>query len=115
MRVFLMTSDHGLGYEVGPCNKRIARELESTTQAETVLFQLDWDRPGLARSLGWDMRSRKCDHRGTDGTVTCPDCGRTADEFIAAATEWLDAHDGCTFQGRRITAGDYILNALGEY
>jgi len=37
-----------------------------------------------------------CDHSFTDGTVECPECGVTADEFIAAAGEWLRDNDGAT-------------------
>jgi hypothetical protein len=76
------------------------------------LVQSDWDFPGLAQALGWSLlqvqRDRegdvvrlkkvhrghskvRCEHSRTDGTVTCPDCGLTASDFISAAAEWLDA------------------------
>ncbi len=35
-----------------------------------------------------------CDHRGTDGTVVCPDCGIGPDVFIASAGEYLSDNDG---------------------
>lgn len=78
---------------------------------EGTLVQADWDFPGLAQSLGWSLlrvqRDRdgnvvhlkrvsrdhskvRCQHSGTDGTITCPDCGITASDFISAAAEWLD-------------------------
>lgn len=87
----LLTSDYGC-YELTPVNKKIARKLKRNTGEESLLFQTDYDFPGLARSLGWrgKIGREKCEHRGTDGTVNCPDCGRKAIEFITAASEWLD-------------------------
>jgi hypothetical protein len=64
------------------------------------LVQTDWDYPATAESLGWSLRKvqkpgrrrkNKCDHRSTDGTVDCSDCGITASEFISAAGEYLDS------------------------
>jgi hypothetical protein len=71
------------------------------------LYQTDWEYPGLAQDLGWALtrvqikhgrtvhmarRSRVgCEHNGTDGTVTCPDCGLTAGDFIRAAASYLDS------------------------
>jgi hypothetical protein len=73
------------------------------------LYQYDYEWPGLARSLGWNLarvqrvrgamqhlarlpsRATACLHLGTDGTVDCRDCGVTASEFIRAAAEYLDA------------------------
>lgn len=71
----------------------------------SVLVQMDWDYPSMARTFGWDMRSvqvlnrgyyglRPCDHDGTDGTIQCPSCGLTPQTFISAAAEYLDEHDG---------------------
>jgi hypothetical protein len=57
---------------------------------DTQLIQSDWDYPATAQNLGWIMRGRKCKHPDTDGTVDCPDCGKTASEFIAAAAKYLD-------------------------
>ena len=87
---------------------------------QSILVQTDWDFCGAASSFGWNPRAvqccdncghvqaddrRPCDkcgsilqgciHDGTDGTVDCP-CGVTADDFIAAARDWLTAHDGAT-------------------
>ena len=73
-----------------------------------ILIQTDWEYPGIANTFGWDIRSVQrdysqlcnkgsvpiCDHRGTDGTVDCPDCGITAFEFITVAANWLHKHDG---------------------
>ena len=68
----------------------------------SIVFQSDWDFPGLARTLGWNGKigRERCEHRATDGTVICPDCGKTASEFIGAAAQWLDKHDGHVFRGK---------------
>ncbi len=65
----------------------------------TRLYQTDWEFPALARALGWTMRNRgeRCTHPGTDGTVSCPDCHRSAGSFIQAARDWLDSRDGRGF------------------
>lgn len=74
--------------------------------------QTDWDYPGLARSFGWDMRrvqlnggrdvcgrfAPRCEHRSTDGTVPCRECGLTASHFIGAAQAWLDDNIGATVE-----------------
>lgn len=39
-------------------------------------------------------KQRDCKHSSSDGTVDCPDCGVTASEFIAAASNWLHDNDG---------------------
>jgi hypothetical protein len=59
----------------------------------TDLVQTDWDYPATARDLGWNGKigREKCGHERTDGTVDCPDCGRTASQFIQAAGEYLDS------------------------
>jgi len=77
--------------------------------ARGQLYQSDYEWPGLARSLGWNLtrvqrvrgvtqhlarrpsRATACAHRGTDGTIDCCDCEVTAGEFIRAAAEYLDA------------------------
>ena len=78
-----------------------------------ILVQTDWDFPGTAQTFGWNIADAqraagedddgnelpappRCEHEGTDGTVTCPACGMTATEFITAASEWLDENDGAT-------------------
>ena len=73
---------------------------------EDVYFQTDYDFPGLAQTLGWDMRSANCDHSSTDGTVKCDQCGKTAGEFISEAEEWLNSHDGEEFDND--SADDYF-------
>ena len=64
------------------------------------LFQVDFDYPGLAESLGWDRKfvKNECDHRSTDGTIDCKECGVTVSQFISAATKWLLDHDGDMFE-----------------
>lgn len=90
----------------------------------TLLIQTDWDYPSVASSFGWSLACvQKCDecggravgpnvlhcqecdhasddaccsHRGTDGTIDCPECGCTVGEFISAAAEWLADNDGAT-------------------
>lgn len=59
----------------------------------TELVQTDYDYPATARALGWSMRSAEgtsCEHRGTDGTVRCPDCNKPASAFIQEAANFLD-------------------------
>lgn len=102
MKTMLLQGDIGGTYLLMPVSRRVRRRLEKETGEDSVLFQTDWDFPGLARDLGWNGKvgRERCQHRGTDGTVTCPDCGRSASEFIAAAANWLDAHCGCVFVGK---------------
>lgn len=76
-----------------------------------ILVQLDYDYPGVASSFGWSpamvegrrgLRNVRCSHDGTDGTIACnagdayASCGTTAEEFIAAARQYLDDHIGAT-------------------
>jgi hypothetical protein len=57
----------------------------------TVLIQNDTDIPGVAREFGWlPTPNRTCLHTETDGSVDCPECGRSAVEFISEAAEYLD-------------------------
>jgi hypothetical protein len=79
----------------------VARERDGTfdpaSERDTVLVQTDYDFPGVASSFGWSIAydgGLCCEHDGTDGTVDCPECGRSAGAFIGAASEWLDYHDG---------------------
>jgi hypothetical protein len=74
-----------------------------TRVGDSALVQTDWDYPGVAQTFGWDIRSvqqegreEPCGHDGTDGTVTCPECGLKAGDFICAAGIWLEDHDGAT-------------------
>jgi len=73
---------------------------------EGTLVQSDWDYPSTAEDFGWSLtrvqkrhgravilsrHTRKgCQHRMTDGTVDCAECGITAHEFIGAAGSFLD-------------------------
>jgi len=52
----------------------------------------DWEYPYAASLLGYGIRRRgeKCEHRGTDGTVDCSDCGKTVSQFISEARDILD-------------------------
>ncbi len=61
-----------------------------------AFYQCDLDFPAAARSIGWRLAhgNAKCQHRGTDGTVDCPDCGKRAMAFIASAVAYLDRHAG---------------------
>ena len=70
MRVLLTSADFGQGYELTPVNKRFARQYERETGHESRLFQSDWDAPGLAENLGWNMR--------TAHKRNCPEVGGAA-------------------------------------
>ncbi len=68
---------------------------------KSILVQQDWDAPGIASTFGWNMREVQkdggdCDHRGTDGTIDCPDCGLKPGTFIEAAMDWIQSNDGAT-------------------
>ena len=93
---------------------------------EDRLIQTDCDWPGIASTFGWTPVSKQrcrecghianvsdcqtwacgecgrvqavCNHRGTDGTVNCPDCTIDASALIAAARDFLDEHDGATVE-----------------
>jgi len=66
-----------------------------------LLVQDDRGYPSLAGTFGWNISDvigapghSSCYHDGTDGTIDCQSCGRTAAEFISAARQFLDNHDG---------------------
>lgn len=66
---------------------------------KSIFVQSDWDAPGVARAFGWDMvevqaEGGECEHRHTDGTIDCPDCGLKASDFIQAACLWIEDNDG---------------------
>jgi hypothetical protein len=69
---------------------------DTRDEANTVPVQTDWDYPGIASTFGWTPEPDPggCTHDGTDGTVDCTTCGRTASEMIAEAQEFLDDHLG---------------------
>lgn len=74
---------------------------------EGQIVQVDYDYPGAAEACGWSLRrvqirkgeavhlSRRpvhgkgCDHRSTDGTVDCRECGVSASSFIEYAGDFL--------------------------
>lgn len=74
----------------------------------------DWDYPGFAQSLGWNIREsstpkdkhgrfqKKCSHMGTDGTVDCPDCGKSATAFISEASDFLFEHEDYEFSAENL-------------
>lgn len=59
-------------------------------------IQIDYGRLSLATTRGFTLQRswEACEHSGTDGTVDCPDCGKTSTEFICECTEFLDALTG---------------------
>ncbi len=62
-------------------------------ESASVLFQCDYDWPGLASTFGWSLANVApigCCHDSTDGTVKCEHCGTLADAFIAEARQFLD-------------------------
>lgn len=84
-----------------PCGYLVMRApFDKYDEKNTILIQSDWDFPGVAQTFGWSLSRRqqpkakeRCEHSGTDGTVTCPDCGLTPDMFISAAMAFLDDVD----------------------
>jgi len=65
----------------------------------TVVVQQDLEYPMWATLFGWNIRNvqlpgQTCDHRGTDGTIDCPDCGCPVTDFITAAGEYLTSNHG---------------------
>jgi hypothetical protein len=57
------------------------------------LIQSDWEFPSVASAIGWSP----C-HDGTDGTVDCKVCGKTAADLIADAYDYLRDHEGESFE-----------------
>jgi hypothetical protein len=82
-----------------PC---VGMIVNADDETQTVLVQTDWDYPGVAGTFGWSIREVQadegveCDHRHTDGTVKCQDCGLTPTDFINAARSFLEDADGAT-------------------
>lgn len=83
--------------------------LNKDKPAEDKLFQTDWDYPILAQYLGWKLKlhNEPCPHSSTDGTIDCKECGVTASQFIQAAANWLNDHDGEIFENT--SADGYFL------
>ena len=67
---------------------------EVRKNGKELFLQTDYDYVQAAETFGHSKRDSFCHHGGTDGTVTCPDCGRTADYFIGKARTYLDNHIG---------------------
>jgi hypothetical protein len=60
-----------------------------------MYVQLDFDFPGLASTFGWSPAPwRGCKHEGTDGTIRCEGCGKSATAFISEAYDWLLENEG---------------------
>lgn len=98
--------EHGAWF-LYPVSRRLRKRYEKETGNESVIFQTDWDFPGLARTMGWNGKigRERCDHSGTDGTVTCRACGKTAGDFIAAAQAYLNKIEG---DHKRVDADAYF-------
>lgn len=67
----------------------IIQDLESD---QSVLIQVDYDRPSLAGHMGWVA----CPCGETDGTIDCKH--RSTAEMIDDATRFLDDHIGDEFE-----------------
>lgn len=80
----LRGSEAPYGFQV-PCGYLVHEVGTKYSEKTTVCFQTDWDFPGLASTFGW----APC-HSSTDGTIDCPECGKTAGSMIQEAREWLD-------------------------
>lgn len=79
-----------------PCGYLVMRApFDKYDEKNTILFQSDWDFPGLASTFGWVIptvseESVYCQHEGTDGTIDCPRCGLKAGEMISEAADYLN-------------------------
>lgn len=60
------------------------------------LVQSDFEYPGIASTFGWKGPKpwRGCHHRFTDGTIDCPECGKSASSMIVEARLYLDENIG---------------------
>ena len=105
----------GCGVDGGECSRPDAYGCESlirlstadldgfeiATMAGDTLQVTDPEQfPGLAGHFGWlkDQIPGDCRHDLTDGSADCPECGRTAVQFIASATRFLECSEGETIQ-----------------
>lgn len=70
-----------------PCCIRLVAD-----DGRDILIQTDWDWPGVASNFGW-VPCLECND--TDGTVDCAHA--TATEMIQDAGNWLQEHDGESF------------------
>lgn len=100
-----------LDTDTSDCPGCVCKILNGENESENVLVQTDWDAPSVASTFGWNIREvktpgRDCDHRGTDGTVDCRECGVKASTFIAEAMEWINNNDGATAEDPGYFGGD---------
>jgi len=74
-----------------PCGFLIVpNEGDPYDEEVTVLIQTDWDFPAVATRMGWEVC---CGEGSTDGTIDCPDCGKTASEMITGAYNFIKEHE----------------------
>jgi len=79
----------------------------ASEEERSVFVQTDYEFPAVAGTFGFDLSAvtdpdaddeepaaKKCDHRSTDGSVACKECGLSAGVFIQAAMDFLDSNDG---------------------
>jgi hypothetical protein len=58
---------------------------------DSQVIQCDLDYPGFASDFGWRPRGPLgCPCERTDGTVDCPECGKSASEYIAEAAAYIE-------------------------
>ena len=48
----------------------------------------------------------RSDHSGTDGTVKCPDCGKSVTKFLSEALEFIRDFEGEEFEELEEYFGD---------
>lgn len=79
------------GYEVRGVTTAKERA-EFKGEFQTVLIQSEADILLLATAFCWNKRRRgeNCAHRGTDGSIRCPECGKPAIAFFCEARYYLD-------------------------
>ena len=65
----------------------------------------DWDYPGVAMRMGW---APCCG--ATDGTVDCPEHGKSADDLIYEAYGWIRDHEGESFPDLADYLGHYKVS-----
>ena len=61
---------------------------------DTLFVQSDWEYAGVAGRMGW---TPCCGSGRTDGTIDCPDCGKTASAMLVSAFAHIVAHAGERF------------------
>lgn len=67
----------------------IVRETNKGQALEAYLVQCDYEYPAWAAQFGW----QPC-HKSTDGTIDCPECGKSTGQFINEAYDYLVERDG---------------------